>query len=446
MSAPLDTGSIDTGSIDGGPRTESGGEADRAADPPAGARPEDRPGAGYWLYASSLWLIFGLALSNIAQGLTVLIGPWTARRCDRPRLAQDARRLLLVLAVYLLLLVVSIALSYEPRVSFEALRNLFTLVGLPLGLMLVRNARQARRIVDGVIIMAMLIAAFGLSQYLTSHGDIHDRIRGPLSHYMTFAGVLMLADVLLIAKLLYRRASVRVRWAQIAGLVVINVALAASYTRSAWIGLSVGVLILMLLSARRPQLFLVPVVLAAAILLPAPVRERVGSIADLHDPSNYDRICMARAGLLMVAERPVFGIGPELVDLRYPIYRHPTAPRYWVPHLHNSFLQIAAERGLTGLLAYLALMSVALAAAWRRFRAEGRHRGPRADLLLSAFVGLIAFNVAGLFEHNWGDTEIQRLVLFLLILPFVSDQAGDGEWVPAAALEVSEASKARAAD
>jgi O-antigen ligase len=53
----------------------------------------------------------------------------------------------------------------------------------------------------------------------------------------------------------------------------------------------------------------------------------------------------------MVAERPLFGIGPDLVEARYPIYRHPTAPRYTVPHLHNDLLQLAAERGLPALAA-----------------------------------------------------------------------------------------------
>ena len=33
-------------------------------------------------------------------------------------------------------------------------------------------------------------------------------------------------------------------------------------------------------------------------------------------------------------------------------------------------------------------------------------------------LALFAFNVAGLFENNWGDTEVQRPVLFLLALPF----------------------------
>jgi hypothetical protein len=34
-------------------------------------------------------------------------------------------------------------------------------------------------------------------------------------------------------------------------------------------------------------------------------------------------------------------------------------------------------------------------------------------------VGAIAaFAVAGLFENNWGDVEVQRLVLALLALPY----------------------------
>jgi hypothetical protein len=31
---------------------------------------------------------------------------------------------------------------------------------------------------------------------------------------------------------------------------------------------------------------------------------------------------------------------------------------------------------------------------------------------------LFAFSVAGLFENNWGDTEVQRLALLLLAAPY----------------------------
>ena len=45
-------------------------------------------------------------------------------------------------------------------------------------------------------------------------------------------------------------------------------------------------------------------------------------------------------------------------------------------------------------------------------------RGARVDLYLGAGAALLAFSLAGLFENNWGDTEVQRMALFLLAVPF----------------------------
>ena len=64
------------------------------------------------------------------------------------------------------------------------------------------------------------------------------------------------------------------------------------------------------------------------------------------------------------------------------------------------------------------MMAASVAAAWRGFVREGRFAGPRADLYLGALLALVALNVAGLFENNWGDTEVQRLALFVLAIPF----------------------------
>ena len=182
--------------------------------------------------------------------------------------------------------------------------------------------------------------------------------------------------------------------------------------------LIVALTVLILLRAPRWLAAYPPAAIVFALLAPTPVLAHVVSIADLRNPSNYDRLCMVEAELRMVAKRPLFGIGPGQVKERYAIYRPPSGRRLWVPHLHNSFLELAAERGLPALAAYLAMMAASLAGAWRGFAREGRFAGPRADLYLGAFLALIALNVAGLFEHNWGDTEVQRLALFVLVLPF----------------------------
>jgi O-antigen ligase len=319
------------------------------------------------------------------------------------------------LGLYALGLLVSVLASYEPARSARAVSELFTLLTLPLGLALLRSERAVRRLVDGLVAAGALVALYGLAQFLWDYGDIDRRIRGPFSHYMTFAGVLLLADLLLLGRLACGDGRRRA-WHWLA-LAAINLALLGSLTRGAWVALALA--LSLLLALRAPRLLLAwPAALVVFVLAaPVPLLQRALSIVRLDDTSNYDRLCMATAGLAMVAERPLFGLGPELVEARYPIYRHPTAPRFQVPHLHNSFLQLAAERGLVSLGAYLGLMAAAIALALRRYRGEGGAAGPRADLHLGAALALVAFNLAGLFENNWGDTEVQRLALVVLALP-----------------------------
>ena len=75
-------------------------------------------------------------------------------------------------------------------------------------------------------------------------------------------------------------------------------------------------------------------------------------------------------------------------------------------------------------------MAAPIALAVRRYRAEGGAAGARADLYLGTIFALAGFLLAGLFEYNWGDTEVQRLALFLLALPFcleMEEAPGAGE-------------------
>jgi O-antigen ligase len=264
--------------------------------------------------------------------------------------------------------------------------------------------------------LATLFACAGLLQYLVGYGDIERRIRGPFSHYMTFSGFLLVADLLLLASMVYA-GRWRSPWRWVA-LAAINAALLGSLTRNAWVALAVTLTVLVVLRAPRLLLAYLPAAALFVMLAPVPLLHRVVSIADLRDPSNYDRLCMLEAGLAMIRERPFFGLGPELVERRYPLYRSPSAPRYDSPHLHNNLLQIAAERGLPALASYLGLNIAAVAVAWRRLTREGGRQGPRADLYVGVMLALLAFNVAGLFENNWGDTEVQRPVLFVLAIPF----------------------------
>lgn len=372
---------------------------------------------------------FSLAISNVALGLAVLSLPSAERRRDfRADLSRFAP-ILWPLGFYALWLLVAMVASYDPSESTRAMGELFNLCALPLALFAIRGEKQVRRLVDALVAVGAVLALFGLAQYLLGYGDLDKRIRGPYSHYMTFAGFLLLCDLLVIADLLIDPAARVGRGGKIWNawrwwaLAAITAGILGSYTRGAWLALAISLAVIFVFHSPR-LLWLGPPVIALFVLLaPMPLLERAMSIADLRDGSNYDRLCMAEAGVSMIAERPIFGQGPEMVERRYDLYRHPTAPRYSVPHLHNSFLHLTAERGLPALGAYLALMFTSVRLGIRRGRRAGKKRllgasPSRAALYHGAVYALFAFNLAGLFENNWGDTEVQRSVLFLLALPF----------------------------
>ncbi len=391
---------------------------------PSPPLPHDPPEEGPWLrwarrfYALHLLTLFGLAISNAFLALA-LISSWPAFRPAAWGKSLGRLRLqpmFAPLAAYYLWLGAAVVASPLPRESVGSMGEIFLLSTLLLGPLLF-GERRYRRLADQVIASGAFLAFWALGQYLQGYGGIDQRIRGPFSHWMTLAGVLLICDLLLIAQLTLEAASRRSVWRWVA-LAAINVALLGSLTRNAWLAL--GVTLIGFVGVRRPRWLLALPLVAVLFLLiaPKPIVSRALSMANLSDPSNYDRLCMADAGLHMIAEHPLFGIGPDLVQSRYTPYRDPTAPRYWVPHLHDTFLEIAAERGIPALLAYFWLMAVAIRTAWRRYRDQGGDAGPDAALYVGAILALVGFNVAGLFEYNWGDSEVQRLALFVLALPF----------------------------
>jgi len=117
----------------------------------------------------------------------------------------------------------------------------------------------------------------------------------------------------------------------------------------------------------------------------------------------------------MIADHPLTGVGPAMVERMYPQYRAPDAVNATNPHLHNVPVQIAAERGLPALAAFLWLVVAMALALWRRFRGGGDR-----VLTSAALAAIVAMLGAGLFEYNFGDSEFLMLFLVIVTLPFAA--------------------------
>jgi O-antigen ligase len=369
---------------------------------------------------------FALLTSQISAAYAVaclLLLVWAAGLVRERRVPQSLRSpFVFLFAVLAALTILSAVFSRDPSVSARHLPGLALFLLVPVAMDLCDEPRRARAIFAALALSGLAQALLGLREYARGGDDLENRIRGTLSHYMTFSGLTMIAACLLLGFLLEERG--RKRWIGLLCLIPFAAVL-FTYTRGAYVGVLAAALVYVL--ARRPRslLVLAPAVLAVFILAPPEIRDRIRSITDLSDRTNRDRIAMARAGARIVAGDPVFGLGPEMVAPFYPLYRDTDAPRWRVPHLHNNTLQIAASSGVFAAGAYLAILGLFFARAVALLRREPRP--DRAALWAGALLAGTALSAAGLFEYNFGDTEVEMATLLVFAVPFskASESPGD---------------------
>ena len=294
------------------------------------------------------------------------------------------------------------------------------MLAMPIAMDLADDIRRGRLLTLALSASGVAIAFVGLWQFAHGGADLENRIHATLSIYMTFSALVMIASCILLAILFEGRG--RGRWIGL-GAVVPLAAMLLTFTRNAYVGMLAALLGYLLWRRPRGLLLLLPAVAVVVALLPAEIRGRMRSIGDLSDPSNRDRVSMLHAGLRMVGDHPVLGLGPEMVKYYYPLYRDPDAVHWSVAHLHNNALQIAAASGLPSAATYLALAILPIAASARRLKRE--RRPAVAAQLAAVLLASVALLVAGLFEYNFGDTEVEMATLLLWALPFSEATAPD---------------------
>ena len=292
---------------------------------------------------------------------------------------------------------------------------------VPITMDLVDDLPRARVIALTLSASGGLLALLGIWQYLHGGDALDNRIRGTLSHYMTFSGLTMISGCLLLGFALEGRG--RWRWIGLCGAVPF-LAVLLTFTRNAYMGILAALVLLAAVRRPRGLLWMAPVLLAVFLLAPAEIRGRIRSITDLSDRTNRDRIAMVHAGARMVADAPIFGLGPDMVQPYYALYRDPDAPRWRVPHLHNNVVQIAAANGLFAAAAYVLVVAIFLARTAVILKRE--RRPEQAAILTGVLLAGAALTVAGLFEYNFGDTEVEMATLLVFGLPF-----SKAAWSPA---------------
>lgn len=304
---------------------------------------------------------------------------------------------------------VSVAASVNPMASLVDSKEVLLFLVVPVVYRLARG-HSASTVASIIISVGAATAVFGIVQYgILDYNHLGQRPQGSMGHYMTFSGLLMLVIGLATARILFGDQDRT--WAVMV-LPALVVALTLTFTRSAWVGACIGVGLLFVL--RDYRLLAVAPVIAAVFfaLAPASLSNRVYSMFDLQDPTNRDRVAMGRAGIEMVKDHPLTGVGPDMVQQVYATYRDADAVNEINPHLHNVPLHIAAERGLPALALWLWFVVSAVRELALRFR-----RSESPALAAAGLAAMASMLAAGMFEYNFGDSEFLMLLLVLVTLP-----------------------------
>jgi O-antigen ligase len=292
----------------------------------------------------------------------------------------------------------------------------------PAAVILFRNVPRSRdAALKMLLIFGVFSSGYGFVQYfaLTAHHDLEHRITGPSAHVMTLSGLLLPIALVFLVLWIYDLRNILL----ITGVAMTHFALLLTFTRSVWLGWIVAVAVLLALKWPKALAWAVPIAVLAISLAPLPFFSRVISSFDIKQSSNLDRIRMAEAGIEIIKDYPLLGVGPANIKEIYPLYRKHDAPRFRIPHLHDNVIQLWAERGVLALVAYLFLQLLFLREC---ARAWGGPATKFAELGVAVTVGLA---VAGLFEFNFGDTEVFWMMLdvFALVVGFTEGGTAGSE-------------------
>ena len=374
-----------------------------------------------------------IAASQILLAVVLVLSPRVYRS------GKDAllplKGVLLPLLLYCLWTVTAALMAPDALTSLAITKKFYLFLLIPVVPLMANLPDRVPWIYKTVFPVAVLSAVIGILQYASNpqKWDLMHRISGSMGHWMTYSGLIMLALVALAAH------GMRAGWKKlplwIAPAALMALAIVLSQTRSSLLGVYAGIFAALVLAMCIERHWRFAALLASMVLVsfvlyfaaPASLQQRFRSGLDRKDDNTRNRIELYETSLNIIRSNPWFGVGPENVKYEALKYRndHTFRDALYL-HMHNNVLEVAAETGIPGALFWLWFM---LRLAWDSFRfyrtaASGRcviAEPARGAAVLAASVSLgawFAFMVSGMFEYNFGDSEVLTLFLFLASAPY----------------------------
>jgi len=221
------------------------------------------------------------------------------------------------------------------------------------------------------------------------------------------------------------------KWLALGSFVAVTIGIGMSASRGAWLAFGAAFVAVNLGQSRKGALVFVTLILLLAFmgalggfrLLPTGIMQRLTSFLPLVGvgdvraievtDANYaslERLAFWQAALDMWRERPWLGIGFGNYQAVYSQFSLPKW-RMALGHAHNYYLNIAAETGLIGLLAYLLLWGVA---TWQTAYILYKAQEPYVKALALGALGvLVHVSVHNIVDNLWVHNMFIHIAIVL---------------------------------
>ena len=347
--------------------------------------------------------------------------------------------------------------SYETD-HLMALRNNWKLL-LPLLLAVILTETNSEQLLWTFFGFVFLISVYGIIQYFTgadwlrpegekfttpylfgsSDGNNVYHAKGNFSHHLTYGGFMLLSFPLLVSLSFCKDwiPLTRIFTAFIGILVLLGIG--ASLGRSIWLGTALTLVILMY--RIYPKLIVAISIAIISVstyfytyLGDAPIQNRAPTnhfealqqrfTSGFMVKSNQDRILMWKTGISAIRDHFWLGIGYNNDGVVMPEYRKRiskiTGHRFHnnaSTGVHNIYIQTWLNYGFFGMLAYLGIFVIFFLQTFRGLLKTNNFTFEN-SILWAGISGVCGFMVAGLFENNFRDGEVQAMLMIQMGLCF----------------------------
>jgi len=205
----------------------------------------------------------------------------------------------------------------------------------------------------------------------------------------------------------------------------LGIALLMTVTRASWLAFLVSALTIVFVGVRSRRVAL-GVVCGVVLLIPLGLfvlqQKRNVGFLDRRDASTTWRTTVYREGIELLFKSPrhlLVGVGMDSIKRFWSQWGMFDGGRLPRGHLHSTPLQIAVERGLPSLAAWLWFLFAYGRELWRLVRGKLVDDWIEGGLVLGALGGLAGLFTSGIVHYNLGDSEVIMIFYFIAGLALV---------------------------